>query len=140
VESHPADQDVSGLLATAEVLLDERWAITEAFDRKLFVEPAWTMLLLVFAAFAKRESITVGHLRKSVGLAPASALRALGRLEELGLIARTPDLQDLRRVHVIPTIEGFGRMAEYLTDVARDRIPAQKMPGLGAIFRNVANA
>jgi len=70
---------------------------------KLFRDPAWDMLLDLFAAHERREKVSVSALCYSSGVPSSTALRAVQRLEEQGMIEREGDPKDLRRSWVRAT-------------------------------------
>jgi DNA-binding MarR family transcriptional regulator len=53
----------------------------------------------------QRPGLTAGELAKAVGLSPGAVTTALDRLEQRGLVRRTRDSQDRRRVTVEMTDE-----------------------------------
>jgi DNA-binding MarR family transcriptional regulator len=63
----------------------------------------------------------VGDLARTLQLRHNSAVELVDRAEHAGLVARTPDADDLRRQHVHLTPEGL-RVLEGLTVVHRDEL------------------
>ena len=59
--------------------------------------PAWNILLAVFAETVAGERISVSSACYASGSATSTALRYIGRLENDGLIVRSPDPRDGRR-------------------------------------------
>ena len=53
----------------------------------------------------QRPGLTAGELASAVGLSPGAVTTALDRLEQRGLVRRTRDPEDRRRVMVEPTEE-----------------------------------
>lgn len=72
----------------------------EFLGSSLFGEPAWDMLLELFASAAEQKRLTVGDLCKASKVPPTTALRWIDALFRQGLITRRPDPLDSRRVHV----------------------------------------
>src|SRR5919112_227791 len=60
----------------------------------------------------QRPGLTAGELAKAVGLSPGAVTTALDRLEQHGLVRRTRDPQDRRRVTLEPTEEASRRAWE----------------------------
>ena len=60
----------------------------------------------------QRPGLTAGELAKAVGLSPGAVTTALDRLEEHGLVRRTRDPNDRRRVTLAPTEEASRRAWE----------------------------
>jgi DNA-binding MarR family transcriptional regulator len=78
-------------------LLAARRARTEALGAGLFADPAWDMLLALFAAAERGEALPVTRLCAAAGVPQTTALRWLEQLEQSRLIARTADSTDARR-------------------------------------------
>lgn len=72
----------------------------------LFGEPAWDMLLDLYASYLEGKVITTSSACMASGVPSTSALRWLNRLIQLGLVERFADLSDGRRVNVQLTPEG----------------------------------
>ena len=69
----------------------------------LFGEPAWDILLDLYIAGGRSESVSVSSACVAACVPPTTALRYLARLEQLGLVERTADKTDKRRVLVTLT-------------------------------------
>lgn len=69
----------------------------------LFRDPAWDMLLALFAAHERGRKVSVSSLCYASGVPLTTALRQIARLEEHGLIIRHGDGRDSRRALVEPT-------------------------------------
>jgi DNA-binding transcriptional ArsR family regulator len=95
VEAGPLDP-----ASTAEALLTARRARTEALGPGLFADPAWDMLLALFAAAERGGSLPVTRLCAAAGVPQTTALRWLEQLEAARLIARAADSADARRTLV----------------------------------------
>lgn len=67
----------------------------------LFEDPAWDMLLDLFAAELEGVRVSVSSLCIAAAVAPTTALRWIGRLTEAGLLERAPDAADRRRAFVM---------------------------------------
>lgn len=67
------------------------------FGTGLFEDPAWDMLLDLFAADLEGAQVSVSSLCIAAAVAPTTALRWIGRLTEAGLFERLPDPADRRR-------------------------------------------
>lgn len=63
----------------------------------LFEDPAWDMLLDLFAAELERAQVSVSSLCIAAAVAPTTALRWISRMTEAGLFERRPDPFDRRR-------------------------------------------
>ena len=85
----------------------------------LFEDPAWDMLLDLFAAELEGARVSVSSLCIAAHVAPTTALRWIGRLGEAGLFERRPDPQDRRRAFMALTPQGSQAMHGYAAALAR---------------------
>jgi hypothetical protein len=94
--------DVAGRADAALIraLIRVRRARTEHLPADLFADPAWDMLLDLMAARLEGKKVAVSSLCVAAAVPPTTALRWIGVMTERGLIVRTTDLADRRRVHV----------------------------------------
>jgi DNA-binding MarR family transcriptional regulator len=80
------------------------------FPKRIFSDPAWDMLLDLYACKAEGTRVGVSNACLAANVPSTTALRYVDRLEECGLVERQPDPEDNRRIYV------------ELTDVAAWRI------------------
>ncbi len=66
----------------------------------LFADPAWDMLLDLFAARAEGTRVSVSSLCIASGVPTSTALRWIAELERQNLILKHPDARDGRRTFV----------------------------------------
>jgi DNA-binding MarR family transcriptional regulator len=102
----------------------------ELIGAPLFRDPAWDMLLELFAAHESGRKVTVSSLCYASGVPPTTALRQLQRLEKHGLVTRHGDRKDNRRWYVDPTgkaVEAVASMAAMLLEqsLAVDALAAE---------------
>jgi DNA-binding MarR family transcriptional regulator len=86
----------------------------EVIGAQLFRDPAWDILLDLFASHERGERVSVIALALASGVPQSTALRTIQRLEEKGLIVREGDPDDLRRswVRASPEVlNGIATMA-----------------------------
>lgn len=102
------------LLSRARHARQLRATMSAFLPRDLLVDPAWDMMLDLFVAAGTGERLCVKDLRLMSGESAAGAMRRIDRLQESGLIARHPDPNDQRRVHVGLTEQGQMAMAAML--------------------------
>lgn len=69
----------------------------KAFGPGWFEDPAWDMMLDLFAASLERAEVSVSSLCIAAAVAPTTALRWISRLTSAGLFIRKPDPFDRRR-------------------------------------------
>lgn len=87
------------------------------FDADLFADPAWDILLELYAAALGQLRVSVTSLCSGAAVPATTALRWIGHLEEKGLIARRPDPTDARRCFLMLSNEGFEAMNAYFRTV-----------------------
>jgi len=83
----------------------------ELLGAPLFRDPAWDMLLELFAAHESGREVSVSSLCYASGVPPTTALRQLQRLEKHGLLTRHGDSQDNRRCFIKPTAKAVAGVA-----------------------------
>lgn len=93
------------------------------FGDGLFEDPAWDMLLDLYAARLEGRRVSVSSLCIAAAVAPTTALRWIARLSELRLLARAPDPRDRRRVFIALTDAAADAMQAYLGALAEAGLP-----------------
>ena len=91
----------------------------ELIGAPLFRDPAWDMLLELFAAHEGGRKVSVSSLCYASGVPPTTALRQIQRLEKHKLLVRKGDSEDNRRCYVEPTpkaVAGVASMAAMLME------------------------
>ena len=68
------------------------------FPAKLFADPAWDMLLDLYAAQLERKPVSVSSLCIAAGVPTTTALRWIKAMTDDGLLVRKDDPQDGRRI------------------------------------------
>lgn len=109
---------VSGLAAIARRLLKQSDGRSYYFEEDLFADPAWHILLDLFAAAAEGKIVSVTSVCMAARVPATTALRWIRHLEARGLIERTPDENDARRAFVKISAESFANMAAYLARIS----------------------
>ena len=89
------------------------------FDSGLFADPAWDMLLDLFAAGIERRRVSVSSLCIAAAVPPTTALRWIGALHEAGLFERQADPSDRRRAYIALSPKGTDAMRGYASAVKR---------------------
>lgn len=84
------------------------------FNDNMLGEPVWDMLLALYCFTARGETLSVSALCQSAGVPATTALRWENVMEEKGLIVRTPDPTDARRVFISLSDKAKAMMDEYL--------------------------
>jgi DNA-binding MarR family transcriptional regulator len=99
----------------AREILALRQKRAELLGPSMFGEPAWEMLLQLYAmAGASRQSMS--RLAQLSGTSKATALRWIDYLLDRGLISRQPHPTDLRTAFVELTDKGREKLEAYLAD------------------------
>jgi DNA-binding MarR family transcriptional regulator len=83
------------------------------FPEKLFAQPAWDMLLELLECKLRQRRISVSSLYLAAGVPPATALRRIQDMEDVGLISRVCDPSDRRRQFVELTPQTLHRLRTF---------------------------
>lgn len=87
------------------------------FASELFADPAWDMLLELYAAALGQLRVSVSALCIAAAVPPTTALRWIKQLEEAGLIKRKADPTDGRRQFMMLSDQALGAMNAYFRTV-----------------------
>jgi DNA-binding MarR family transcriptional regulator len=93
------------------------------FGSDLFTDPAWDILLELYAAELGQQRVTVTDVGVAADVPATTALRWLRKLEQDGLVERTNDRFDGRRVWLTLSTKGSSAMRRYFDAVARGSLP-----------------
>lgn len=100
-----------------------RTARLEFFSSDLFADPAWDMLLDLYALHCEQRRTSVSKLCMAAGVPPTTALRWIDKLQSEGLIVRKADPMDGRRVWVSLSTSAFDAMKSYLRSLSINSQP-----------------
>lgn len=114
----PGGQEEAKLCHLAMQLLNHQRARREYFSKDLFHDPAWNMLIALFVAHHQKTVINVKTLIASADAPATTSLRWIDHMHDLGLIDRTVDMVDRRRVEVSLSNAGSIAMTKYLRAIA----------------------
>jgi hypothetical protein len=95
-------------------VIKRRRARELCFPSGLFADPAWDILLDLTVAHIERQDLSVTDVCVAAAVPQTTALRWIGTLEREGLIDRSSDPRDSRRVIVRLSSDGWERMEAYL--------------------------
>jgi DNA-binding MarR family transcriptional regulator len=98
-------------------LLRARVARSEFFGDRLFADPAWDMLLELYAAELTQQRISISSLGSAPGIPLTTALRWINALEKDGLITRQADPLDGRRFFVALSQKGSQAIRDYFSSL-----------------------
>ena len=92
------------------------------FNPRLFSDPAWDMLLELYAAALSQRRLTVTRLAERTRTPMTTALRWIATLEDEGLVQREPKPNDARAVFIVLSNAGHVSMEDYFDKVPLDAI------------------
>ncbi len=87
------------------------------FKADLFADPAWDILLDLYAAELAQQRVAVTSACHAAAVPATTALRWIGQLEREGLINRRADPMDGRRQFLMLSNEGLEAMNAYFKTV-----------------------
>ncbi len=91
------------------------------FDSSLFADPAWDILLDLYAAKLENKQVSVSSLCIAAAVPPTTALRWITSMTEHGALVREQDPNDARRVFIRLSDDSERRLKAYFVDVADRR-------------------
>lgn len=95
----------------------------KAFGPGLFEDPAWDILLDLFAAQLERAEVSVSSLCIAAAVAPTTALRWVGRMTASGLLIRQHDPFDRRRALMSLSPTALAAMRSYVAMLRAQGLP-----------------
>ncbi len=94
------------------------------FDSNLFADPAWDILLDLYAAQLESKKVSVSSLCIAASVPPTTALRWISTMTEDGQLVREHDPADARRVFIRLSDSTEESLRSYFADIAlRDKTP-----------------
>jgi DNA-binding MarR family transcriptional regulator len=94
-------------------ILSARRAREQLISRELFADPAWDILLELYAANLEQRKISTSDLCIASAVPATTALRWIDKLHHMGFLLREEDRFDRRRVLVTLSPAGRARMQSY---------------------------
>ena len=113
--AEPAPHDM--LVSRARVVLHARRLRARHFNRVMFAEPAWDILLLLYLADTSEGRQTIGQLAELVETPLTTVLRWVGYLEKEHLVERRDHPTDRRIVFIRLTDKGRNALDAYLDEM-----------------------
>lgn len=113
----PSRADLAG---AARRYLRSRRQREAAFPSDLFADPAWDVLLDLFACGAEGKPVTVTDACIAANVPSSTALRWLSKIESCGLVTRRLDPADRRRIHLELTPHADKQIARWLKSAFRE--------------------
>jgi hypothetical protein len=116
----PGAGDETGLDASCiRSMIRARRLRDQYFRGDLFADPAWDMLLDLMAARLEQNRVAVSSLCIAAAVPATTALRWIKALTDRGLLVRSADPQDGRRVYIELSDDTARALAAYLRAVQR---------------------
>jgi DNA-binding MarR family transcriptional regulator len=100
-----------------QTLLRLRQKRDQFFGATLFADPAWDILLELYAAELGQRRISVSNLGLGAGVPVTTTLRWIKTLEMKGMVGRIADPMDRRRVFVALTSDTVRAMEQFFACV-----------------------
>ncbi|MEO9468413.1 MarR family transcriptional regulator [Parasphingorhabdus sp.] len=111
-------QEAATLAQFARNLISDRRKREALFPPLLFSDPAWDMLLDLFASEAEGKKISVTSLSIASASPQSTAQRWIDTLVDKKLILREPDPADRRRIYVRLSNSGYQNLYQYLDEIS----------------------
>ncbi len=108
IEVEPSASEVRAVIRMRR--LRERF-----FDRDLFADPAWDILLDLMAARLERVQVAVSSLCIAASVPPTTALRWIKTMTDSGLFDRIADPDDGRRIFIRLSDPAADKLARYFS-------------------------
>ena len=108
----PAEPSVSA--ADIRKIIRGRRLRDQFFGERLFEDPAWDMILDLYAAELEGAQVSVSSLCIAAAVAPTTALRWIARMTNTGLFVRQPDPFDRRRAFLGLSVGAHAMMDQYI--------------------------
>ena len=94
-------------------MLRQRRMREQYFPADLFADPAWDMLLDLYAARLERQPVSVSSLCIAAAVPATTALRWIKTMTDAGLFVREADPHDGRRIFIALAEGAFDALARY---------------------------
>jgi DNA-binding MarR family transcriptional regulator len=101
-------------LAVALAWISARSAVVKIMGASIILSPAWDMLLDLYVSGCRNHRLTVSDACIATHSPASTSLRWLETLEEQGLVTRSPDPTDKRRVFLALTTVGLDAVRQAL--------------------------
>lgn len=115
-------QSAAIIIRRVRSILKARRRRAEFFQQSLFADAAWDMLLELYAAELSQHRMSVTALCIGANVPHTTALRRMKRLEKLGLVRRSADPMDGRRIFVGITPKAFDAMEALFAATPQDEL------------------
>ena len=106
-------------VAAVRGVIESRRARSDFFNGSLFSDPAWDIILELYATGLEQRKHTIGSLSRNVAVPPTSVARWLKALESENLVIKWEDHLDARRVFVKLSDQGRASLDAYFSSSLR---------------------
>jgi predicted transcriptional regulator len=114
VDFSPTPESLKITEKSVRKLLKTRTLREHYFGSDLFADPAWDMLLDLYACELGQTRVSVSGLCAAANAPPTTGLRYIGKLEQDGWIERHADPRDRRRYWVELSDKGLEAIRQYM--------------------------
>lgn len=123
--SAPADATVgeAELVQLARRISHWRRKRDAMFEPAIFADPAWDILLDLFAESGFGRRVSMSSLCIAASVPTTTAVRCINAMVDQGMLAKSRDANDARRVLIELTDETRARMRIWLSGVAQALSP-----------------
>jgi DNA-binding MarR family transcriptional regulator len=104
------------LLSRVQTVIKDRARRSTHFSSELFGEPAWDILLELYAAELAQQRVPTSQVTLHASIPATTVLRWVKLLDAAGHIVRKPDPMDARRVFISLTPKASSAMSSYFAD------------------------
>lgn len=104
-------------LAAARLSMASRNDRSKFFPRAMFGEPAWDLLLALYAHQGRSHALTISNLANIAQTPVTTALRWIDYLDEKGLVLRERSNIDRRASEIRLSDDGRARLDRYFLDM-----------------------
>ena len=114
-----AQRNARSRLQSISAVIEARKARALVFPSDLFHDPAWNILLELYASHLQERPVSISDACLFSGTSSTSTLRWITVLIDRGYVYRQPDARDGRRIHIILTetaIEALDLYADYCAE------------------------
>jgi DNA-binding MarR family transcriptional regulator len=116
VRNPPSSEEQVQLLSRVQAIIKDRARRADHFSSELFGEPAWDILLELYAAELAQQRVPTSQVTVQASIPSTTVLRWVKLLDAAGHIVRRPDPLDARRVFLSLTPKASYAMRSYLAD------------------------
>ncbi|KTE15573.1 hypothetical protein ATE71_07470 [Sphingopyxis sp. H115] len=112
--AHADRQDRLAKAKIARRIIAARRGRERTFGHELFADPAWDVLLDLYAAHQEGRQVSISSLCIAAAVPATTALRWIKTMTDKGILIRAADEHDGRRIHVHLNAAFVATMDEFL--------------------------